>query len=69
MAPSVIDRAAGSSTMVWHNGRVGGYASYLSLDVTDGTGVVILSAKSAEVTVAGVMLNRAVREHDWRKMP
>lgn len=65
MAPSPVDRVAGNRTIVWHNGRVGGYASYLSIDVAQRTGVVILSARSAEVTMAGVMLSRAVREHDW----
>lgn len=67
MAPSPVDRIAGNRTIVWHNGRVGGYASYLSIDVAQRTGVVILSARSAEVTMAGAMLSRAVREHEWRE--
>lgn len=66
-APAFIDTMAGNRTLIWHNGRVGGYASYLSIDVTQGTGVVILSAKSAEITVAGAMLNRAIRETGLNK--
>lgn len=66
-APSMIDRVAGNRTLVWHNGRVGGYASYLSIDVKQRTGVVILSAKSAELALAGAMLSRAVRDNDWRE--
>lgn len=66
MPPSIVDRIAGNRAIVWHNGRVGGYASYLSIDVAQRTGVVILSAKSAELTMPGVMLTRAVREDDWR---
>lgn len=62
--PSVIDRIAGNRTILWHNGRVGGYAAYLSIDVVQRTGVVMLSARSAEITMPGVMLTRAVREHD-----
>lgn len=65
MAPSVVDRLAGNRSIVWHNGRVGGYASYLSIDVAERTGVVILSAKSSELTMSGAMLTRVVRQHDW----
>lgn len=66
MAPSIIDRMAGGRSMLWHNGRVGGYASYLSIDPVHRTGVVILSARSAEITMPGAMLTRAVREQGWR---
>lgn len=63
MAPSVVDRLAGNRSIVWHNGRVGGYASYLSIDLAQRTGVVILSARSAELTMSGVMTTRRVREN------
>lgn len=66
-APSMIDKVAGNRTLIWHNGRVGGYASYLSIDVEQRTGVVILSAKSAELALAGAMLSRVVRDNDWRE--
>lgn len=68
MAPSPVDRIAGNRTIIWHNGRVGGYASYLSIDVAQRTGVAILSARSAEITMSGVMLSRAARVHDWREI-
>lgn len=61
LEPSLVDQMAGNGGIIWHNGRVGGYAAYLSIDVARRTGVVILSARSAEITTAGVMLARAVR--------
>lgn len=61
LEPSLVDQAAGNRAIVWHNGRVGGHAAYLSIDPDRRSGVVILSARSAEITIGGVMLTRAVR--------
>ena len=60
--PTVVDLMAGNRGILWHNGRVGGYASYLSVDIARQIAVVLLSAKSAEITTPGVMLAEAVRD-------
>lgn len=66
MQPTFLDRFFGNKTVVWHNGMVGGYASYLSIDPKARTGVVILSNKAIDVTMLGIMLTRQVRTQSWR---
>ena len=66
-APTIFDRMAGNKGILWHNGRVGGYASYLSVDIARQTGVVLLSAKSAEITMPGIMVTKVVR--DYQRAP
>lgn len=61
MLPTFIDRFMGNKYIVWHNGRVGGYTSYISIDTKNETGVVVLSNKSVDVTMLGTMLTRQVR--------
>jgi len=61
MQPTFLDRLAGNRTAVWHNGMVGGYASYLSVDAASGTGVVMLSSRALDLTMLGTMLTRRVR--------
>lgn len=65
MRPTWLDRRFGNGTVVWHNGMVGGYASYLSLDVHTSTGTVILSNKALDVTMLGLLLTRLVRTQSW----
>lgn len=40
---------------------VGGHGSRRSIDTARQTAVIILSARSAQITPAGVMLTRAIR--------
>ncbi|OGB28790.1 MAG: hypothetical protein A3F78_07150 [Burkholderiales bacterium RIFCSPLOWO2_12_FULL_61_40] len=65
MQPTFLDRFFGNKTVVWHNGMVGGYASYLSIDPKAGTGVVILSNKAMDVTMLGILLTHQVRTQSW----
>ena len=63
--PTFLDRFFGNKTVVWHNGMVGGYASYLSVDTKTKTGIVILSNKAVDVTMLGMMLTRKARAQSW----
>ena len=65
MQPTFIDRFVGNQSVVWHNGMVGGYASYLSIDTKAMTGIVILSNKAIDVTMLGMMLTRQARTQSW----
>ena len=65
MQPTFIDRFVGNQSVVWHNGMVGGYASYVSIDTKAKTGIVILSNKAVDVTMLGMMLTRQVRTQSW----
>lgn len=63
--PTFLDKFVGNQYIVWHNGRVGGYASYISIDMENKTGVVILSNKSVDTTMLGMMMTRLVRTQSW----
>jgi len=65
MQPGFLDRFFGNRNIVWHNGMVGGYASYLSIDAETKTGVVILTNQASSVDMLGVMLTRQVRTQSW----
>ena len=65
MQPTFIDRFFGNQAVVWHNGMVGGYASYVSVDTKANTGIVILSNKAVDVTMLGMMLTRQTRTQSW----
>jgi serine-type D-Ala-D-Ala carboxypeptidase/endopeptidase len=65
MQPSFVDRFVGNRTVVWHNGMVGGYASYLAIDKETGTGVVILTNQASATDMLGIMLMRQVRTQSW----
>lgn len=65
MQPIFLDRLLGNRSVRWHNGRVGGYASYLAIDADSKTGVVLLSNKSVDITMLGIMMMRQVRTQSW----
>ena len=69
MQPTFLDRFVGNRSVVWHNGRVGGYASYLAIDPVSRTGVVVLSNKSVDITMLGMMMMRQVRTQSWTRPP
>lgn len=62
---SPLDKFLGNKTFVWHNGMVGGYASYIGVDQQENIGVVVLSSKSLDVTNLGMILMRKVRTQSW----
>lgn len=63
--PTFLDRFFGNRGVVWHNGMVGGYASYLSIDKETKTGVVILTNQASATEMLGMMLTRQVRTQSW----
>jgi CubicO group peptidase (beta-lactamase class C family) len=65
MQPTFFDRYFGNQAVIWHNGMVGGYASYISVDTKAKTGIVILSNKAVDVTMLGMMLTRQARTQSW----
>lgn len=65
MQPKFLDRFFGNDQIVWHNGMVAGYASYLSIDAKAKTGLVILTNKAAGPEMLGMMLARQVRTQSW----
>lgn len=69
MQPTFIDKFLGNEQVVWHNGMVGGYASYLSIDTKAKTGVVILANKALPPDMMGMMLMRKVRTQSWSSDP
>jgi CubicO group peptidase (beta-lactamase class C family) len=69
MQPTFIDKLLGNAQVVWHNGMVGGYASYLSIDAKTKTGVVILANKALPPDMMGMMLMRKSRTQSWSSDP
>lgn len=65
MQPTFLDRFFGNRNVVWHNGMVGGYASYLSIDEESKSGVVILANQASATEMLGMMLTRQVRTQSW----
>jgi CubicO group peptidase (beta-lactamase class C family) len=65
LQPGFLDRFFGNRDVVWHNGMVGGYASYMSIDITTRTGVVVLTNQANSVDMLGMMLTRQVRKQSW----
>ncbi len=65
MQPGFIDRFIGNKSVIWHNGLVGGYGSYVSIDIKDKTGVLILSNIAIDPSMIGTMITRLVRTQSW----
>jgi CubicO group peptidase (beta-lactamase class C family) len=65
MQPGLLDRFLGNRGIVWHNGMVGGYAAYLSIDAGTRSGTVVLVNRSVDVTLLGMLLTRQVRTQSW----
>lgn len=65
MQATFLDKFFGNGKVVWHNGMVGGYASYLSVDAQTRTGTVILANRAVDVTMLGMVLTRQVRTQSW----
>lgn len=63
--PSFLHRFFGNRGVVWHNGMVGGYASYVSIDPVGRCGVVLLTNQASATDMLGMMLMRQVRTQSW----
>lgn len=67
MPAGFMDKFFGNASALWHNGRVGGFSSYLSIDPVSQSGVVILFNRSVSVDMPGMMLTRQARIQSWAK--
>lgn len=67
MGPTIVEKFLGNKTLIWHNGLVGGHASYISFDTVNKTGVLILSNKAMDLHVVGSKLSRLTRIHSIRR--
>jgi len=67
LQPSVFDKLWGNTTVVRHEGSVGGYSTYLSVDARSGTGIAVLCNKSVDIALLGVLLHRLVRTQSWAR--
>jgi len=65
MQPTRIEKFFGNNNFVWHNGMVGGYASYMAISAKDKQGIVVLSSRAIDTTMLGVMTVRQVRTQSW----
>lgn len=65
MQANPMDRFVGNKTVIWHDGQVGGFASYLAFDSEHDCGVVILSSRSMGMNMLGMMLMRQLRSQSW----
>ena len=63
--PKFLDKFFGNEQIVWHNGMVAGYASYLSIDAKAKTGIVILTNKAVGPEILGMKLARQIRTQSW----
>ncbi len=65
MQPGFVQRFIGNKSVIWHNGLVGGYGSYVSIDVKAKIGVFILSNMAIDPSMIGMMITRLVRTQSW----
>lgn len=65
MQPSLLDCFLGNENIVWHNGLIGGYSSYIGVDKKFKTGIVILSSQPFDLTVCGTILMRVLKTQSW----
>ena len=63
MGPTIVEKFLSNKNLIWHNGLVGGHASYISFDKVSQTGVIILSNKAMDLHVVGSKLSRLTRIH------
>lgn len=65
LLPGFLDRLMGNSSVLWHNGLTPGYASYIVIDPQHKTGLVLLSNKSTDLRMPGILLMRLLRTQSW----
>ncbi|PQJ08711.1 hypothetical protein CJD36_022865 [Flavipsychrobacter stenotrophus] len=67
LLPGGQEKFIGNTTVLWHNGMAGGYASYIAIDTIFGNGLIILSNKSEDLTGRGNMLMRMINTQSWKQ--
>lgn len=66
MQPGIWDRFIGNHNLIWHNGMVGWYASYMSFDRTTWNSLVILSSTAIDVSLLWMELSKIIQTHSWK---
>ncbi len=66
MVPDGFDDFIGSKSLLWHNGMVGGYATYIAIDTVSSTGLIMLSNRAKDITGDGSMLMRTINTQSWK---
>ena len=69
MQPTLLDGFLGNKCLVFHDGMVGGYSSYVGIDTHDAFGVLVLSNHAISVTMLGMMLMRHLRRQSRTPRP
>ena len=64
--PTFMDNFMGNKNIIWHNGMAGGYSSYLSIDKTTNSGLIILTNTAEDITSFGAILTRAISTQSWK---
>jgi serine-type D-Ala-D-Ala carboxypeptidase/endopeptidase len=67
MFPDGFQEFLGGESLLWHNGMVGGYASYIGIDTVSGAGIIMLSNRSKDITGDGIVLMRIVNTQSWKQ--
>ncbi|MES2691014.1 MAG: serine hydrolase domain-containing protein [Bacteroidota bacterium] len=65
--PTAVDKLVGNKDVIWHNGMAGAYASFLAIDKTNNSGIIILSNKAIDVTGLGMKLMVMTRTQSWKE--
>ncbi len=65
MEAGYVEKFFGNKMLLWHNGMVGGYSSYIAVDKPGKTGVVVLSNNATDVTMLGSMIALQARTQSW----
>jgi serine-type D-Ala-D-Ala carboxypeptidase/endopeptidase len=65
--PTFIDNFLGNENIIWHIGMAGGYFSYLSIDRSTNSGLIILSNKAKDISFLGTTLTRVVCTQSWKE--
>lgn len=65
--PTFMDNFMGNNNIIWHNGMAGGYSSYISIDKTTNSGLIILSNKAYDISSLAAILTREVSTQSWKE--
>lgn len=60
-----FDRLIGTRTVVWHDGMVKGFSTYIAFDQQQECGVVVLSSRGLGMNMLGMLLMRQLATQSW----
>jgi len=65
MQAGFFEKILGVADYHWHNGMVGGYASYIAINSDNRSGVIILTSRAIDATMMGIVITRHVKTQSW----